>query len=395
MTDSRRDLTLDAALGLSETNEQELLAEILRRGPLLPDDILFLSGSLIETLGNRLSDIDVYVISERDLAGCFGRRPDAFEFKGLMIDLQMVARREVDELLGRLESLPSAARYVSRRFSFADWQFLHRLMAGRAPIGEVAFAAIQGRVTLQTLARFKLEWATEWITRLQVDLAGLHAGGDWQSMLFVAQQLLGYSVDCLLAAYGLTNPSPKWRIRLLNRLPARWESCLPGRHTGLSATDRYLTLSQTPARLDASSVYAYALRAVGFARIVVPWAEWGLRHGASVDMPGLRVDARRDDTSRGSPLPFLALDVQTRYDGCRFLLRKVDTPRHLLPISTTVLSILSLYDGETSSQAVSEVIVPSAEAPISAADVDSLVRHFQLAAPSFAADRVLRPALDL
>jgi hypothetical protein len=376
---------------MPETNGKELLAEILRRGLLLPGEVLFLSGSLVENLGNRLSDVDAYVISERALAGQFGRRTNAFEFNGLMVDLQPVRKSEVDELVERLDSLPRQAPLVSRRFNFTEWQFLQRLSIGQALAGERTFAAVQQRVTNQSLARFKLEWATEWITRLQIDLAGLRAALDWQSMLFLAQQVLGYAIDCLLAAHGLTNPSPRWRVRLLHRLPSDWESVLPGRHHGLSAADRYLTLSQTPATLDANSVYAYALRALSFSRVVVPWAEWRLRSDTPCTSPMSYLGVQHE-VHGGSRLPCLALDVQIRHDGGRFLLSRIDAPRLLLPISATLASILSLHDGETLSTAVDQVIATSGEPSIRRGDVEALLDHWQLVAPPFAVTPAPRQA---
>ena len=391
-----RELSFDAALGLCDTTEQELLAALTRRELLLPDDIVFLSGSLIEGLGNRLSDIDVFVVTDRQLPGRMGQRADGFELNGLMIDVQMVARAEVDALLDRLDSLPATARHVSRRFSFADWLFLHRLATGRAAIGEAAFAAIRQRTSREALARFKFEWATEWITRLQMDLAGLHAEHDWKSMLFAAQQILGYAVDCLLAAHRLTTPAPKWRMRLLDRLPPDWEESVPGRQTGLSAADRYLTLHQTPAVLDAQSVYTYALRAVTLARILVPWSACRLEDGPSSAVTGRRVSAPADDVSDGPPLPFLGLAVQIRYHGGHFVLAKLDNPRLQMLISPEAFRVLSFYDGETTRPTVDEVIHICGGPVTTFEDVRALVRNFQLSAmPSRAAGLVTMPNYEV
>jgi hypothetical protein len=181
-------------------------------------------------------------------------------------------------------------------------------------------------------------------------------------------------------------------MRLLDSLPPSWETPLAGAHSGLGAADHYLTLCQTPARLDAESVYAYALMAVSFSRRVVPWAEYRLANDTT-DSPltGRSAVPQRLDESLLAPL---RLDVQLRFDREQFVIAALDAPRVVMGISPHVLSILTLYDGKTSRQTAADVASICGD-PSLAADVHALVRQINLAAPSFAASGFRRPLVDV
>ena len=89
-----------------ESIERALVAEVARRGLSAPGDIVFVSGSVNEGLSNRLSDLDVFVITPRPLSGQLGGRSDGFEFNGRFVDPQMITQSEVEALTRRLEALP-------------------------------------------------------------------------------------------------------------------------------------------------------------------------------------------------------------------------------------------------------------------------------------------------
>jgi len=156
MSSGDRCISLVDVLADYGTTEDELVSEASTRQSLMPGDILFLSGSLVEGLGNR-SDVDAYVITGRALSGHLGRRNTAFELKGLVVDVELISLDELEDLLRRFESWSTGACNVSRAFSFWEWDFLHRIASGRARLGAAQFAAIQRRAPLEMLARFKLD----------------------------------------------------------------------------------------------------------------------------------------------------------------------------------------------------------------------------------------------
>ena len=115
---------------------------------------------------------------------------------------------------------------------------------------------------------------------IQVDMVGYRDAGDHRSMVFAAQELLGHAVDGFLAGFHLTNPTPKLRSRLLERLPVDWGERLMLRPTGLSASELVWQLHRAPAAPTKKLALDHACRIATFARSAFTWAECELIGGA-------------------------------------------------------------------------------------------------------------------
>jgi hypothetical protein len=328
------------------------------RGPLnlRPGDILFLCGSLIEGLGNEQSDIDLYLITSRtDIV--FNSLHDVILMLGpCLVEVRVKQRSLLEALIERAVRWTKQPRDPRSAFDFSEEErkLLHRLRHGRVLYGGGDFEALERRLALADLARHRLDWARHLAGNLQIDLAGLRGAGDARSMLFVAQEVLAHTIDGLLAGYGFTNPIWKWRVRQLNELPNDWELTLPGRSTGLTAPERYLSLHRAPGDVTPRTILEYALRIVAFSRCVFPWAERRLYGDSVLPVSPVSVtDAAPDGAKAASNegirrMPHLDLNVAVLYHEGHFELVRLNGRAAPIEVSAEAWTMLCFFDGETS-----------------------------------------------
>jgi hypothetical protein len=318
---------------------------------------------LIEGLGNSTSDVDVYVISP-DPQRLAERSPSmALGLDGYLVDLELHGVEELEALVERFERWAASPRVVSDCFRIAerDRLTLHRIAVATHAWGDPApLRRFQERVRIEWLARHKLDWSIAWISTLQVDLEGLRRATDWQTMLPISNDLLGYTADALLAAHLKTNPTPKWRFPLLRTLPSDWERDIPGCYTGRGALDVVLDLMRTPLRFGAKQVHERALAIVALSRRVLSWAGAKLFGVSGERLPGAARSAEVD----GPPLGHMGLAVQMVCDGTRFVV--VDSSRggYRFEVSAAVAGLLCFFDGVSTAKDVEASLGPEAPARI-------------------------------
>ncbi|MCP3102416.1 hypothetical protein LZ198_26440 [Myxococcus sp. K15C18031901] len=330
---ARRKVTLEAITARAR--------EALR---LTDGDVLFVCGSLVEGLGNETSDIDLYLVTSRTDITFTSLRDVAFAVGPIVCDVRVLDGEALERLLSAFEQWERQPRQprAATGLTEDDRKLLHRLRTGKALHGDEELARYQARVPPSHLARHKLDWARYQANTLQIDLAGLNGVSDWVSMLFVAQELLGHAVDGLLAGHGFTNPTRKWRARLLEALPAGWEQDLPGCPSGLSAQARYLALHQSPPLPTAQDTTRSTHRILAFARAAFAWAEQRLL--APALPPAASVETRAEG---GEALPALDFDVTVRFREERYELLRLNAGAPPLQLTAQAWSVLSLFDGET------------------------------------------------
>lgn len=337
------DFLIHQGISLDEVVEQARESLHLTAG-----DALCICGSLIEGLGNEKSDLDLILITNRQNIPFTSLTDVALIVGQCIIDVHVVGSSELEELLTRFNQWSEQPRQLrlAKGFTIADRKLLHRLQSGRALYGADDFLRFQGLIGKSDLSRYKLDWACYFSSTIQVDLAGLRSDGDQYSMLFAAQELLGHAVDALLARYGYTNPGRQWRTRLLAELPETWEMDLPGRRTGKSARDIYVSLHRAPQSITPHTILEYALRIVAFSRRLLPAIEYKLLSPDPLPLP----PAHSDDVGHGQPLPHLDLDVNVRYKQGHFELLRLNERGQVCALSEKEYSLLCLFDGETSKE---------------------------------------------
>lgn len=363
----------------------------------------FLAGSVAEGLANSRSDVDICLLVEGSTAPLGDPRArKSLNCGEVRIDLQLVGRRLMDELLARFAHYKATGFYDSTMaevFSEEERRLLHRLRT-RLPIrGHDTLERLASGVSKRSLARLKLSSARVVIKRRQVDAEGLRGEGDWRSLLFCAREIADHCADALLAARGDTSVGPKWRIRRLAAEYAdamhphsaangiRRDISLPGPPQPAPA-ETYLALATLPAEPDAQTAIRYAERVVSWSRIALLFASSMLGDGARsllTPYPAHRL---------GAPLPALALDVHLALAESRFALRRLGDDNPGWEVSPEAASLLCAFDGVTPRGAAVES--PDGT-PFSLRMIDSLIQEIRakgLHARPIVDENILRKVLD-
>jgi hypothetical protein len=352
-------LDLEAFLRLHDA-DLDLVVEGARAiTPLEPGDRLIAVGSLAEGLGNRKSDVDLLLVTPR--ARYAQTSPDevhSFVAGRCIIDLRIVPAELALALRSRLRTWAQGGwnLTVAADFTASELLLLHRLSAGRV-LWPAAEPAQDGEDAMlgEDVARLKLHVARHMARTLQVDMVGYREVGDWRSLVYSAQDLLGHAVDGLLAGFRLTNPTPKWRSRLMDRLPADWESRLVMRPSGLEPSDRIWRLHRAPARANPVDSVEHACRIVTFARAAFLWAEESLIHagpGAGRRYVWPELTARDGEY----PLPFLDLDVDFHRLEDGVAVGRLNEFGETLRLTFDDFAVMLLFDNATTAREAALVI---------------------------------------
>lgn len=321
----------------------EGVAETIGLGP---SDVLLAVGSIVEGLGTNKSDLDLFLIGPRPIPA---QESTTLVVGKCVIDLRLVGLAEYEALFARFDSWSQSPWNVTHavKFSLDERTLLHRVLHS-----EVLYAGPANDVTLPVaqqaaLARLKLHVSRQMARTIQVDMVGYREAGDYRSLSFAAQELLGQVVDALCAGHLLTNPLLKWRSRMLDRLPAEWEHVLTMRPIGLAAGEFIWRLHRGPELPEAKSSLEHALRISTFARTVFSWAELHLM-GGSATKAELKSWPLTDQPSAGPVLPNLEFDVDFFFADGRVKVARLNEFGEAIDVSPHEFALVLLCDGTTS-----------------------------------------------
>lgn len=187
------------------------------------DCTVYLSGSLVEGLGNCGSDVDLFVIGNREPAGPLVIRKDGFaisiHFAGRRrIDFEYWPRHAVDQIADKLARVRLGEDFVAEKLAPVEELFVHRLFIGLPLRDAPDLLALQALFDLKRFSGYLTQQAIHRIDGAQEDLRGMLEERQWDVAVFRARDLLELSADAWSFHRGRTNPLPKWRPRLLERL---------------------------------------------------------------------------------------------------------------------------------------------------------------------------------
>jgi predicted nucleotidyltransferase len=195
-----------------------LALEELPRGA----ELIFLAGSLVEGLGNPWSDIDCYVIGNTEPIGPHVLQMAQFKVSTHFVERERVdfefwTRAEVVRICKKLELFDPNDWRDSDLLSQAQQAFVHRLHNALVLYGDLA--AVGEIVNLEKLSLMQKCAALSRLDGAFEDVCGMLEGDDLISALALSRHLLDLSMDVYLHALGRTNPSGKWRLRMLGAYP--------------------------------------------------------------------------------------------------------------------------------------------------------------------------------
>ncbi|MER5868387.1 hypothetical protein [Streptomyces sp. NPDC002044] len=226
-----------AVTGMDDFDEESVLAKI----HLADDDILMLSGSLVDGSGTPSSDFDFCVIArskdERFHRDTFPREQhmryytsgdrvkasfDYLPHSLLGVDVEYWTAEEVSALLASHARLYAQMRTRARKSSgFAasavDFRLLSRLTYGVPLTNAAAYAELTAAVRPGEVAYTAFRAAVGSYPDFR-DLAGMWAQGDHASALVAARKLGVDTFRGLTHVHGNTNRNPKYLARFLARL---------------------------------------------------------------------------------------------------------------------------------------------------------------------------------
>lgn len=180
-----------------------------------PEDIAYISGSLIEGFGNASSDIDVFLITAGDPAynGPFGTALGDY-----YLDLEIFTRCGMQALSERLNVLdPSDLRAVWLT-PLADLDLYYRTLIGEPRHNREGFDAMHEAFHREVAERLLAAWCgLRYAASVQHSQEELEAGQAIGAAI-AAQAAAASALDAYLAEHGEAFPSLKWRQEKLARL---------------------------------------------------------------------------------------------------------------------------------------------------------------------------------
>lgn len=349
-------MDLDEFLSQGGTDLASVLAALNADVRLHCEDEILAVGSLVEGIGNSRSDLDLLVITPR-LRDQLRDTEFALVSGRCLIDVKLVPRADYAALIARLSSWARAAWDVSQaaNFTIDERILLHRVAHGHSigppPPGQTKLP----KTDLLDVARLKLHCARQMARTIQVDISGYRECGDYHSMGFAAQELLGHAVDGLLAAYHRTNPLTKWRSRLLESLPPEWERRIPIRPTGRSASDTFWQMNRAPERPEEAASVRHALGITTFARATFWWAE--LIVVEQEDPASRQYNWAAHPRSTSEPtLPHLAFDTDFHLAEDGVTLARLNTFSAAITVPWQEFGLALLFDGVTTAREADSTI---------------------------------------
>lgn len=344
---------------------------------IMPADILLAAGSVVEGLGNTKSDVDLLLLTSRDEA-TVPTKEIGLVIGACLADLQLIPIREVENLLARLKAWGSEPWSATHAPSFSgdERRLLHRLLNNIVLYNECGKWAFDFKPDLNMLARLKLQVARHMSRTIQIDMVGNREANDYVSLAFAAQDLLCQAVDGLTAAYTFTNPTPKWRSRILEHFPQSWERPLRVRPSYLSAVESFWRLHRAPTRCDRRSTLSQAFRISTFARASFVWAERHLVHKIQCEENKKRLSIRRQRSRKS--LPCLDFDVDFHQDEHTVTIARLNEFEKPVVLRTSEFDAALFFDGITTLREATEVVYGVGATKTNRERIDNVRRGFTL-----------------
>jgi hypothetical protein len=326
----------------------DILANVDAAVGLGTGDVLLAVGSLAEGLGNSKSDLDLLWITPRSERSLPAQDHLTLLIGKCLIDVRILRLTGIEEMLARFEKWSQLPWNVTHavKFTLDERTLLHRLLHGHVLYRGKKERVMSRLPPLIDMARLKLQVARQMARTIQVDMVGSREVGDFSSLVFAAQELLGHAVDALLAGYQLTNPLSKWRSRMLLAVPSDWESSLGIRPTGRTASQQMWHLHRAPERPDETLALEHALRITTFARAVFRWAELHLVQESAAKQKPL-VWPQRARQPQDYALPYLDFDVDFFLAERRVIVARLNEFDETLKMSPREFALTLLFDGTT------------------------------------------------
>ncbi len=213
-----------------------------------PGDVVVVCGTLVEGLGNRYSDIDIYVIGDRLPAAAeldlerhhrvIDRKREIVRESGtaepvslvhtvvpgtsIKVDVEYRTFADIHKVFGEVRAIYAYATknlvLLTKRLAFRDESMIHRLFNGIAIRNEGQFAELMKGIDRDDYRYLAYRWFASDFSVL-LDVLGAADAGDWERAADLARENLITQMGAYLHLHGATNFRRKWILRLFPVLP--------------------------------------------------------------------------------------------------------------------------------------------------------------------------------
>jgi predicted nucleotidyltransferase len=189
----------------------------------LQQPVVYASGSLVEGFGNSLSDIDIFVISDRVVEGEIVTHKRDFTinivfYQHRRIDYEFYKPEFPESLAARLHEIRVGEEFVAEKLSAHEELFIHRLKIGVPLLNEPDFLRLRNQFDFELFRRYLVQQSIHMIDGAIEDITGYAEDNDWDSALLRCSNLVGLATDAFCYHNGCTNTLPKWRHKKLKLL---------------------------------------------------------------------------------------------------------------------------------------------------------------------------------
>jgi predicted nucleotidyltransferase len=186
----------------------------------------WVSGSMVEGLGNPSSDIDIFVALPQigPSLPTTRRNLDHSTYAtvegGRRFDVEYWSEEKIGDLANKLAEAPIADPMSNTLHYFEYWEteFIHRILVGLPLLNEEAFMRLRGCFNRRRLGAYLATNAIHRVDDAFDDTVGMLLGGDLDCAVLRARDTVEFSIDAMLYANGVTNDKTKFRPTKVKRL---------------------------------------------------------------------------------------------------------------------------------------------------------------------------------
>jgi hypothetical protein len=183
-----------------------------------PDDVVFVSGSLVEGFGNENSDLDLFLVRAE------GERTDdprlvlsTVGFEGSYVDYEVYNKANMAAISARINGTDVADLRSVWQIPLDRIDLYYRTAIAEAGYNAEGLRALQGDFDREVAARVLAAWtALRSVGKLRESRESLEAGSAPQALVS-AQAAAAYAADSYLATQGEAYPNLKWRYEKIVR----------------------------------------------------------------------------------------------------------------------------------------------------------------------------------
>jgi hypothetical protein len=200
---------------------------IVQNLPMEDIQTAWVSGSLIEGLGNPSSDVDIFVALSGPIPEetSLTRKGEDHGVLALIdgnvrYDIEFWPQTDIFNLKRKLDCLPvnDPNRNNLHYLTYWETEFIHRLLIGLPICNEQQFINLKKTFDADRFSRFLMDTAIRRTDDAFDDAVGMMRAGQLRMAALRARDALHFSVDAKLYAHGVTNDKEKFRLRKLELL---------------------------------------------------------------------------------------------------------------------------------------------------------------------------------